>query len=203
MGFGPHLLEWFLVAAGAKQTPIIDDFELKAIWMSGKTWEFNVSPTSTIGELRRGVMFASGGMRKVALLLETTSLDGDRVPLSDFKVQGLDDGAQLTVVVSVELDGSVALRLTDAELTGFVHQVARAGCQNMRSIDLGDCWQVGDEGVQAVAAGCPNLQNITLRGCQRVSHEGLRALRKLGVDWGTSPGWVALPDTLSNRVRTL
>ena len=24
-----------------------------------------------------------------------------------------------------------------------------------------------------------------------------------GVYWGTSPGWVALPDTLSNRVRTL
>ena len=35
-------------------------WQLAVTWMSGKTWQFEMSCTSTLGELRRRVMLASG-----------------------------------------------------------------------------------------------------------------------------------------------
>ncbi len=67
--------------------------------MSGRTWHFNMSPTSTIGELRRRAMLASGGMQKVDVLVDTTRLDGEKEHLRHVEVQGLSDGVQLTLVL--------------------------------------------------------------------------------------------------------
>ena len=67
-------------------------WQLTATWMSGKTVQFHIDSNSTAGELRRRIMLVSGGMQKVALLVEKTALEGNDKPLSHFKAQGLDNG---------------------------------------------------------------------------------------------------------------
>ena len=70
---------------------------------SGKILQFDVSHASTVGELRRRIMLASGGMQKITLMVENTIFDGDTEQLIHFTALGLDHGAQLTVVVSEAL----------------------------------------------------------------------------------------------------
>ena len=96
--------------------------QLTASWLSGKIWQLDVPHISTVGELRRRIMLASGGMQKITLLVESTILDGDTEQLIHFAAIGLDHGAQLTVVVSEVLDTFAAQLLTDDDLTAFVHQ---------------------------------------------------------------------------------
>ncbi len=114
-------------------------WQLTAYWLSGKAWQFDVSPASTIGELRRLIMLASGSMQKIPLLVESESLEGENEPLTHFAEQGLDHGAQLTVVVSEVLDSIAARLLPDAELTGFIHQVSGADSLQLQSLSLGGC----------------------------------------------------------------
>ena len=95
-------------------------WQLTATWMSGETVQFHIDSNSTAGELRRRIMLVSGGMQKVALLVEKTALEGNDKPLSHFKAQGLDNGAELTIVVSQMMDASAAKMLTNAELTAFL-----------------------------------------------------------------------------------
>ncbi len=61
-------------------------------------------------------------MQKLALVLESTSLEDDAEQLTHFAALGVDNGVQLTVVLSEVLDTSAAQLLTDAELAAFVHQ---------------------------------------------------------------------------------
>ncbi len=81
-------------------------WQLTATWMSGRVLQLDVSRTSTVRELRRRLMLASGGMQKITLMVENMILDGDTGQLNHFAALGLEDGAQLTVVVSEELDTS-------------------------------------------------------------------------------------------------
>ncbi len=74
----------------------------------GSSWQFDVPHTSTVGSLRRRIMLASGGMRKITMMVENTNLQGDAEQLSHFAAPGLGHGAQLTVVVSEALDASAA-----------------------------------------------------------------------------------------------
>ena len=111
-------------------------WQLTATWMSGKTVQFHIDSNSTVGELRRRIMLASGGMQKVALMVENTALEGNHEPLSYFKEEGLDDGAELTIVVSQVLDAAAAKMLTDAELTAFIRQ---SSGPNLKDIDLHGC----------------------------------------------------------------
>lgn len=155
-------------------------WQLTATWMSGKTWQFEVSLTSTVGELRRRIMLASGGMRKITLIVDNNNatLEGhtDTEQLTHFAALGLAVGAHLTVVVSEAPDESAAWLLTDAELTAFVRPESRAACSELQSMSLDGCKRIGDEGLRALSAGCPNLQHINLQMCKQISDEGLRAL---------------------------
>jgi hypothetical protein len=72
-------------------------WNLAATLMSGKAWQFEISFASTLGELRRRVMLASGSWRKIALIIDNTSLDDDLAKLSEC---GLYNGAGLSIVVS-------------------------------------------------------------------------------------------------------
>ena len=53
-------------------------------------------------------------------MVAKTALEGNDKPLSHFKAQGLDNGAELTIVVLQMMDASAAKMLTNAELTGFL-----------------------------------------------------------------------------------
>ncbi len=132
--------------------------QLTATWMSGNTVEFHIDSNSTIGELRRRIMLASGGLQKIALMVERTALEGNgHQPLSHFKAQGLDNGAELTIVVSQVWDASAAQMLTNAELTDFFRHSAGP---SLRHIDLHGCERVSDGGLRALSAGCPGLRKI-------------------------------------------
>ncbi len=83
-------------------------WQLTARWMSVKAWQFDVCHTSTVGELRRRIMLASGGMQKITLMVENSTLHGDEEQLAHFAALGLDHGAELTAVVSEVLDTTAA-----------------------------------------------------------------------------------------------
>ncbi len=89
--------------------------------MSGETWTLHASPASTVGELRRRIMLASGGMKSIKLVLGEAVLDRD----SDehCNVQGFENGASLNIVVSSEFPEEAARRATDAELNAFVRHL--------------------------------------------------------------------------------
>ncbi len=46
-------------------------------------------------------MLSSGGMRKIALMVEDMSLDGDKEPISQFKATCLDDGTHTLMLHEV------------------------------------------------------------------------------------------------------
>ncbi len=128
-----------------------------------------MSRTRTAGELRRRIMLASGSMmRKLVLMVDSASLEGDEEPLIRFSAMGLDHDAQLTVYVSEVQDASDAQASTDDELRAFVYKVFGAGCPKLASIDLGRCRRISNEVFQALSAGCPNLQHIVLTSSQRI-----------------------------------
>ena len=57
---------------------MVETWRLTAIWMSGRTWQFDMPPTSAICQLRRRVMLAAGGMqRRVMVAVANTTLEGD------------------------------------------------------------------------------------------------------------------------------
>ncbi len=62
-------------------------WHLSATWMSGKTWELDVSHASTIGELRRRIMLASGSLRKVVLMVGSTCIEGPAVLEVEIKIE--------------------------------------------------------------------------------------------------------------------
>ena len=183
-----------------------EPWRLTATWMSGKTWQFDIPPTSAISKLRRLVMLASGSMqRRVIMVVADTPLEGDNEPLSYFLEQGLRDGAQLTIVVLESVEHAARADLTNAELAAFAVQCAVlevehmklkfcsqvtdegvvplcTSCPNLRGINVSFCQQVGDESLRALGTRCRNLQNIHLVACWRVSDEGLRALGEVCAD---------------------
>ena len=109
-----------------------EPWRLTATWMSGKTWQFDIPPTSAISKLRRLVMLASGSMqRRVILVVADTPLEGDNEPLSYFLEQGLRDGAQLTIVVLKSVEHAARGDLTNAELAAFAMQRAVLEVEHM------------------------------------------------------------------------
>ena len=111
-------------ASVAQTTGAQQSWHVSAVWASGKTWTLQASPASTVGELRRRIMLASGGMRRTDLVIGDAFLDGDSDPLCN--VQGFQNGASLTIVVSSEFDKIAAREVTDAELNAFVSQFPQA-----------------------------------------------------------------------------
>lgn len=49
-------------------------------------------------------------------------------------------------------------------------------CNQLQSLNLGWCDQVGDEGVKSLAYGCPDLRALDLCGCLLITDEGVIAL---------------------------
>lgn len=42
-------------------------------------------------------------------------------------------------------------------------------CNQLQSLNLGWCENVGDDGVTSLAAGCPDLRTLDLCGCVRIT----------------------------------
>ncbi len=59
-----------VVSASVAQTMAGEEsWHVSAVWASGETWALQASPASTVGELRRRIMLASGGMRTYCRLI--------------------------------------------------------------------------------------------------------------------------------------
>ena len=52
-------------------------------------------------------------------------------------------------------------------------QAIGAGCPSLTSLNLGDCDQVSDVGVQAIGAGCPSLTSLNLEYCGELSAQSI------------------------------
>ena len=164
-----------VVSASVAQTMAGQElWHVSAVWASGKTWTLQASPDSTVGELRRRIMLAAGGMRRTVLVLGDAVLDGDSDPLCN--VQGFQNGASLTIAVSREFNEKTAREVTDAELNAFVRQFPQA--PEMQDMCLKGCVQVTDAGIEALAKNCTSLTAINLEWCQQVTDAGIEALAK-------------------------
>ena len=164
-----------VVSASVAQTMAGQELRhVSAVWASGKTWTLQASPDSTVGELRRRIMLAAGGMRRTVLVLGDAVLDGDSDPLCN--VQGFQNGASLIIAVSREFNEKTAREVTDAELNAFVRQFPQA--PEMQDMCLKGCVQVTDAGIEALAKNCTSLTAINLEWCQQVTDAGIEAFAK-------------------------
>ncbi len=124
-------------------------------------------------ELRRRIMLASGAMRRTNLVLGDMFLDSNSDPLCN--VQGLQNRASLTMVVSGEFDILAAREVTDSEWNAFVCQFTQAS--EIQCMCLNGCLQVSDNGIGALSVSLPTMQIIDLRGT-KVTNAGIEALAK-------------------------
>ncbi|KAI9702211.1 MAG: SCF ubiquitin ligase complex subunit [Bogoriella megaspora] len=68
-------------------------------------------------------------------------------------------------------------RITD---NAFLHLPVEATYESLRILDLTDCGELMDPGVQKIVAAAPRLRNLVLAKCRQITDRAVMAITKLG-----------------------
>jgi F-box/leucine-rich repeat protein 2/20 len=54
------------------------------------------------------------------------------------------------------------------EITDAGIRALASGCTQLQSLNIGDCYEITDEGIRAVASGCPQLRSLDIGDCDNI-----------------------------------